>query len=100
MTSATTVVKSDITALGIPGEDTDTHRSIQVNDNEILGNNNTALNLKAGSNMTITNNNGTVTFAADDGLPAVTASDNGKMLQVVNGTWQMISMIVADGMDF
>lgn len=46
--------------------DTNTHRPIQVNGTEILGNNTTALNLKAGSNVTLTNSSGTVTIAATD----------------------------------
>lgn len=44
--------------------DTNTHRPIQVNGTEILGNNTTALNLKAGSNVSVTNSSGTVTIAA------------------------------------
>ena len=66
VTAATAVEKADITGLGIPGSDTNTHRMIQVNGTEILGNNTTALNLKAGSNVTITNSSGTVTIAATD----------------------------------
>lgn len=44
--------------------DSNTHRPIQVNGTEILGNNTTALNLKAGANVSVTNSSGTVTFAA------------------------------------
>lgn len=47
-------------------EDTDTHRPIQVNGTEILGDNTTALNLKAGSNITLSNSSGTVTIDATD----------------------------------
>lgn len=56
------------TALGYtpPTSDTNTHRPIQVNGTEILGNNTTALNLKAGSNVSVTNSSGTVTIAATD----------------------------------
>ena len=46
--------------------DTNTHRSIQMNGTEILGNNTTALNLKAGSNVSLSNSSGTVTIAATD----------------------------------
>ena len=46
--------------------DTNTHRPIQINGTEILGNNTTALNLKAGSNVLVTNTNGTVTIEATD----------------------------------
>lgn len=37
-----------------------------MNGTEVLGNNTTALNLKAGSNVTVTNSSGTVTIAATD----------------------------------
>ena len=58
-----------ITALGYtpPTSDTNTHRPIQLNGTEILGNNTTALNLKAGNNISITNSSGTVTIAATGG---------------------------------
>lgn len=54
------------TALGYtpPTTDTNTHRPIQVNGTEILGNNTTALNLKAGSNVTLANSSGTVTITS------------------------------------
>lgn len=51
--------------------DTNTHRPIQVNGTEILGNNTTALNLKAGSNVSVTNSSGTVTIAATNTNDAV-----------------------------
>ena len=63
------LTKSQVTtALGYtpPTTDTNTHRPIQVNGTEVLGNNTTALNLKAGSNVTVTNSSGTVTIAATD----------------------------------
>ena len=63
------LTKSQVTtALGYtpPTNDTNTHRPIQVNGTEVLGNNTTALNLKAGSNVTVTNSSGTVTIAATD----------------------------------
>lgn len=67
VTNATAVAKSDITALGIPESDTNTHRPIQVNGTRALGNNTTALNLKAGSNVTITDGgSGAITIAATD----------------------------------
>ena len=67
VTATTAVAKADITALGIPGSDTDTHRAIQVNGTQALGNNTTALNLKAGSNVTITDGgSGAITIAATD----------------------------------
>lgn len=51
----------------IPASDnTNTHRPIQVNGTQILGDNTTALNLKAGTNVSLTNSSGTVTIAATD----------------------------------
>ena len=63
------LTKANVTgALGYtpPTADTNTHRPIQVNGTEVLGNNTTALNLKAGSNVSLSNSNGTVTIAATD----------------------------------
>lgn len=51
---------------------TNTHRPIQVNGTEILGNNTTALNLAAGSNVSITNAGGTVAISATNTNNAVT----------------------------
>lgn len=61
--SLTAVTKSDITALGIPGSDTNTHRPIQVNGTQNLGDNTTPLNLKNGTNITVTADGGNVTIA-------------------------------------
>ena len=49
----------------VPPND-NTHRPIQVNGTEILGDNTTALNLKAGTNVSVTNSSGTVTIASTD----------------------------------
>jgi len=46
--------------------DTNTHRPIQVNGTQNLGDNTTALNLKNGSNVSITADGGNVTIAATD----------------------------------
>jgi hypothetical protein len=54
--------------------DSNTHRPIQVNGTEILGNNTTALNLKAGSNVSVTNSSGTVTIAATQPKVSVASS--------------------------
>lgn len=96
VTAATAVEKADITGLGIPGSDTNTHRPIQINGTEILGNNTTALNLKAGSNVSVTDSNGTVTIAATDTTyGVVSTSANGLAPKVTDtskflkgdGTW-------------
>ena len=47
-------------------QDINTHRPIQVNGSEILGNNTTALNLKAGTNVSLSGSGNTVTIAATD----------------------------------
>lgn len=63
------LTKSQVTtALGYtpPTSDTNTHRPIQVNGTEVLGNNTTALNLKAGTNVSLSESSGTVTIAATD----------------------------------
>lgn len=92
------LTKSQVTtALGYtpPTSDTNTHRPIQVNGTEILGDNTTALNLKAGSNVSVTNSSGTVTIAATDttysdattsahGL--MTAADKTKLNSIVANT--------------
>ena len=71
------LTKANVTgALGYtpPTSDTNTHRPIQVNGTEILGNNTTALNLKAGSNVSVTNSSGTVTIAATNNAVTQTAT--------------------------
>ena len=45
---------------------TDTHRPIQVNGTQVLGDNTTALNLAAGSNVGLVESEGTVTISATD----------------------------------
>ena len=57
---------SGVVSLPAYPTDTNTHRPIQMNGTEILGNNTTALNLKAGSNVSLSNSSGTVTIAATD----------------------------------
>ena len=51
-------------SLTISSTDTNTHRPIQVNGTQNLGDNVTPLNLKAGNNVTLTANGGEVTIAA------------------------------------
>ena len=58
----------------------DTWRPVQVNGTQILANGNTtgAINLKAGSNVSISNSGGTVTFAATDtGATSITTTGSG-----------------------
>ena len=66
VTETTAVDKADITALGIPGSDTNTHRPIQVDGTEVLGDNVTPLNLSGGTNISL----------SDDGSGKVTIDAN------------------------
>ena len=53
--------------------------------------------------FTVTVNNGTVTlgyYRAEDELPTVSASDNGKVLGVANGTWNVVPPANALVIDF
>lgn len=61
------------TALGYtpPQQDTNTHRPIQVDGTQILGDNTTALNLVAGDNISLTNSSGSVTVASTLVDPAI-----------------------------
>lgn len=61
-----TIGSTDIKVTMPANPDTNTHRPIQMNGTEILGNNTTALNLKAGTNVSLSNSSGTVTIAATD----------------------------------
>lgn len=51
----------------ISATDTNTHRPIQLGGSQILGDNTDPLNFVAGSNVTITNSNGSLTIAASGG---------------------------------
>ena len=63
------ITSSDVTtALGYtpPQTDTNTHRPIKVNGTQVLGDNTTALNLAAGTNVTLSESSGTVTISSSD----------------------------------
>lgn len=53
--------------------------------------------VKVGSGLSISDG---VLSVSGSGLPAVTASDNGKFLQVVNGAWAAASIPYANGVSF
>ena len=72
--------------------DTNTHRPIQVNGTEVLGNNTTALNLKNGDNVSITNNSGTVTIAATDTTYTFENGTNGFKVTPLGGTAQTVTV--------
>ena len=70
--STTAVTKDDITALGIPSQDTNTWRSIALTDGTTdtsvlgTGTNTGSLKFKAGSNVSLSASNGTITVSATD----------------------------------
>ena len=68
VTETTAVSKADITALGIPGSDTNTHRPIQVDGTEVLGDNATPLNLSGGTNISLSDN-GSGKLTIDANIP-------------------------------
>lgn len=90
---------SGIISLPAYPTDTDTHRPIKMNDTEILGNNTTALNLKAGSNVSLSNSSGTVTISATDTTySAATQSAAGLMSAADKLNLDMLGLkIVYDG---
>ncbi len=49
---------------------------------------------------TVTIDGTSTTLYAPNGLPTVSASDNGKVLQVVNGAWAAASLPSANGVSF
>ena len=59
----------------ISATDTNTHRPIQLGGSQILGDNTDPLNFVAGSNVTITNSNGSLTIAASGGTFTQEQSD-------------------------
>lgn len=56
--------------------------------------------ITAGTGMTQSYSNGVLTLQAPRELPTVTASDNGKVLQVVDGAWAAASIPSASGVSF
>lgn len=73
----------------------DTWRPIKLEGNQILANGNTtnALNFKAGTNVSISNSSGTVTFAATDtGATAITTSGSGNA--VTGGSYDASSRTI------
>ena len=59
----------------ISATDTNTHRPIQLEGSQILGDNTDPLNFVAGSNVTITNSNGSLTISASGGSGTQVQSD-------------------------
>ena len=90
-------------ALGI----TDISNETTINISGILkGENNKIVSATPGvdyvvpGDSTVTSVNGQTGAVTVHGVPAVTASDNGKLLQVVNGAWAAVSIANANGGSF
>lgn len=82
----------------IPASDnTDTHRPIKMNGTQILGNNTTALDLVAGSNITLTNNSGAVTIEASGGSIETGSNTNGSWIKLGNIYIQYADVIIGTG---
>jgi len=74
---------------------TDTHRPIQVGGTQILGDNTTALNLVAGTNISLSNDDGAVTISSTGGSANMdTASISGTTLSAQVNTYYTASDVV------
>lgn len=82
--SVSAVAKSDITALGIPAQDT-TYSAFTGADGSTAGAAGLVPAPAATDNTKFLKGNGM--WATVDALPAVTSSDNGKVLEVDDGAW-------------
>ena len=82
--STTAVTKDDITALGIPSQDTNTWRSVALTDGttdtSVLGSgtNTGSLKFKAGSNTSLSASSGTITISSEDKKAKVTTGTTTK----------------------
>lgn len=59
-----------------------------------------ALNIKIGDTTTSYDGSAEKTVEIPEGVPAVTAADNGKILRVVNGAWVAAELLSAGGASF
>lgn len=59
-----------------------------------------ALNIKIGNTTTSYDGSVEKTVEIPEGVPAVTAADNGKILRVVNGAWAAAELLSAGGASF
>ena len=59
-----------------------------------------ALSIKVGDNTTSYDGSAAKTVEIPEGVPAVTAADNGKFLRVVNGAWAAVEIANANGGSF
>lgn len=59
-----------------------------------------SLNIKIGNTTTSYDGSAVKTVEIPEGVPAVTAADNGKILRVVNGAWAAAELLSAGGASF
>lgn len=59
-----------------------------------------SLNIKIGDKTTSYDGSAAKTVEIPEGVPAVTATDNGKILRVVNGAWAAAELLNAGGVSF
>ena len=59
-----------------------------------------ALNIKIGGTTTSYDGSAAKTVEIPEGVPSVTASDNGKFLRVANGAWAAVEIANANGVSF
>ena len=59
-----------------------------------------SLNIKIGNTTTSYDGSAAKTVEIPEGVPAVTAADNGKILRVVNGAWAAAELLSAGGASF
>ena len=59
-----------------------------------------SLNIKIGNTTTSYDGSAEKTVGIPEGVPAVTAADNGKFLRVINGAWAAAELLSAGGVSF
>ena len=59
-----------------------------------------SLNIKIGDTTTTYDGSAAKTVEIPEGVPAVTAADNGKILRVINGAWAAAELLNAGGVSF
>lgn len=59
-----------------------------------------SLNIKIGDKTTSYDGSAAKTVEIPEGVPAVTAADNGKILRVINGAWAAAELLSAGGVSF
>ena len=56
--------------------------------------------IEVGTGLSSSYNNSVLTLTNSAALPSVSSSDNGKILQVVNGAWTAVTISSATGVSF